>query len=313
MNMVRTIALPASLILLSVAAAGQTKSYPSPTPPTCTPPLDMEAVSGGYACVVRGWFPWYAAGGTGQVWTSTVTLSAPGNEQMFQGTKFNDQGGQTPVVTTVDSNGATQEQNIGYGSVLSANQPYQITIQGLSSEQSSGFPTQQTGPVFVSIACPDSTCLDARPQLNFIAFQGSSAPYFNLSIPAIWNSELGDRFSAVYRVTLAGPGWQENGSWAIVNGGSTDVGPQVCLFDHTGQTQIACKQMDPIKPNGAGALDLKSGFGSALAPAGFTGNEETIKAVFIAPAGSRIGVAAIQFNGLAATSIPVQPEPEPGQ
>ena len=194
-----------------VAASLHGQTYWSTTAPDCSSLMDGEQPvpitnsSGtviGYSCWVSGTFIWLAAGGA---WGSFVRVAAPASGAIGVDYWFYDMNGNNLSLDTSFGNSpaVTPGNEVNYA--LSANQPSQVNLLGLSGTNHS---VTETGSVWAIFYCPDATtCGNVLPQLLYSALP--TIPW-SLSVPIAWDDALWTQWSAVgiddgasHRVSLA--------------------------------------------------------------------------------------------------------------
>lgn len=300
------------LLLAPVAALGQIFSSKA----VCSPPLALYSSGpyvpvGGEACEHDGYIIWSAAGGSPQLWNSIISSTAPMNAGLMDVFDLMPADGSSTnlVLDSNDDGGSQAIPTNEVQSPMTPNQPQQIRLLGVYGEAPS-YPTLSVGPIRVRQFCPDQvTCMNVRPQLSYIATSGGT-PYFNLNVNTIWDEEFGSAFSAAVTVSNgnSGAGFFQAASFAVMNADTVTLSPNVCLYSIWSADPIVCKQTPPLAPLQNYGTDLRTLFGTAMIPAGFSGDTLLLKVCVSVPSQNKIGVVVYQFTALAATSVTVQPD-----
>ncbi len=200
-------------------------ALPIGTVPNCTGTSGtIQLPNGGYSCEATGTFVWLAAGG---VWGSTIRLAAPTSAPIGVDYTFYDQNGGAMSLDTTSTVGTANASGSDLNLALSANQPSEVGLLGLTSNKTHS--TTATGSVYVVIYCPDAaTCQVASPQLIY-----SALPTFNwsLSVPISWDGNEWTQWSA----EGIDDGGNRTVSFVVYNQGATAATYTLQVYDSTGK------------------------------------------------------------------------------
>jgi hypothetical protein len=158
-------------------------------------PVAIKNASGatiGYSCSVTGTFVWLAAGGE---WGTTIRVAAPASAPIGVDYTFYDLSGNSQSLdSTINNDSSTLASGSELDFALSANQPAEVELLGLTSDAATGYSTTASGSVYATFYCPDATtCSNVLPQLLYSALP--TEPW-SLSVPIAWDDALSYQWSA---------------------------------------------------------------------------------------------------------------------
>ncbi len=306
----------ALIALAAVSLHGQNQVvYWSTTPPDCSSLMNNEspvtikdASTGatlGYSCYVSGTFVWLAAGGVAYnpaSWASSIRVSAPASGNIDADYTFYDtSGNQLTLDNTLNNDSTTLASSTETEVTLTANQPSEIELLGLSSEAPNYTDTAE-GSVYATFYCPDATtCSNVLPQLIYSALP--TYPW-SLSVPIAWDDELSYQWSAV--VDFDGG---SNIGLVVYNGSSAPARYTVDVYDINGNfvTSGTTPVIQPLPSSGnldaqtyADSLgDVVPGLGAGLYK------------ILIDGGSALSAVEVLQITGSSATTLQVAFDTEP--
>jgi hypothetical protein len=265
---------------------------PVSSPPNCTslagesPVAIMSGTTTvGYSCYVGGTFVWLAAGGT---WGSSIRLAAPASAAIGVDYTFFDPDGNSLSLDT--TSGTTSDLSFA----LDANQPSTVGLLGAANTDHSAI---QTGSAYAMFYCPDAaTCANVLPQL---LYSGLPTVPWLLSAPIAWDTALWTQWS----VEAADDGGTVRVSLVVFNENQTAAGYTVYVYDGTGA--LAGTGTTPSIPSFGTYGALLSDVIKTPLPSG------AFK-ILVDGGSNYSAVEAIQFNGPAATTLPVACDSVPG-
>ncbi len=299
------------LIALSVAALhGQT--YWVASPPDCSSLgttfgqyVKITNASGatiGYSCSVTGTFVWLAAGG---MWGTVIRAAAPASANVGVDYTFYDVSGNNQSLdSTINNDSSTLASGNELDFALSANQPAEVELLGLTSDAGTGYSNTAEGSVYATFYCPDAaTCSNVLPQLLYSALP---AYPWSLSVPIAWDDSLSYQWSA----EGIDDGSTNVVSFVVYNENTNAATYNIYVYDSNGN--LAAQGTTPSIPGFNSVTGEAGTYAQLLSNVVSPSLPSGIFKILFDGGSALSAVEVLQINGTSATTLQVASDSAPG-